>query len=77
MFLRAKREEKARVLEGSDFGGRSSHFWCISDQEGRKILGLQVQRDFKVRTKPQISLNDVWIRKTLIHPWVLIMVGLG
>ena len=40
--------EKARVLEGSDFGGRSSHFWCISDQEGRKRLGLQVQRDFKI-----------------------------
>ena len=21
--------------------------------------------------------NDVWVRKTLIHPWVLLMVGLG
>ena len=51
-FFIANRGEKARVLEGSDFGERSSHFWCISDQEGRKRLGLQVQRDFKVRTKP-------------------------
>ena len=37
----------------------------------------KIQRDLKVRTKPYIFLNDVWVRKTLIHPWVLLMVGLG
>ena len=37
----------------------------------------EIQKDFKVRNKPYISLNEVWVRKTLIHPWVLLMVGLG
>ena len=36
-----------------------------------------MQSDFKVLHKPQISLNDIWVRKTLIHPWGLPMVGLG
>ena len=25
-------------------------------------------------TNPSFVLNDVWVRKTLIHPWVLLMV---
>ena len=37
----------------------------------------EIQKDFKVRNKPQISLSEIWIRKTLIHLWVLLMVGLG
>ena len=36
-----------------------------------------MQSDFKVLHKPYISLNDIWVRKNLIHPWVLLMVGLG
>ena len=48
VFESKERKEKARVLERSDFGGRSSYLWCISDQEKRRRLGLQVQRDFKV-----------------------------
>ena len=43
----------------------------------KRKLGLQVQSDFKVFYKPKISLNDILDRKTLIHPWVLLMVGLG
>ena len=42
----------------------------------RRKLGLQVESDFKVRTRPLISQNDIWVRKTLIHQWVLLMVGL-
>ena len=27
-------------------------------------------------TNPSFVLNDVWVKKTLIHPWVLLMVVL-
>ena len=43
---------KARVLERSDFGGRSSHFWCMSGQEERRKLGLQRTRDSRYEPKP-------------------------
>ena len=35
-------------------------------------LGEQVIRG--KNTNPSFVLNDVWVRKTLIHPWVLLMV---
>ena len=53
---------------------------CLSKilQEGRrKKTKASSAREFEVRTKPYISLNDVWVRKTIIHSWVLLMVGLG
>ena len=52
----------------------SSPSLLLNDQE---FWVKEIQKDFKVRTKPYISLNDIWVRKTLIDPWVLLMVGLG
>ena len=44
----------------SDFGVISSHSLLLSDQAS---WVKKIQRDLKVRTKPKISLNDVWVRK--------------
>ena len=52
----------------------SSHSLLLNDQVS---WVKKIQRDLKGKTKPLISLNDVWVRKqNLIHPWVLLMVGL-
>ena len=40
-------------------------------------LGQRVSRDSRYEPKPWKVVFDVWVRKTLIHPWVLLMVGLG
>ena len=40
-------EEKARALEGSDFGGRSSHLWFPSYQEGKKKAKASSTKGFK------------------------------
>ena len=52
----------------------SSHSLLVNDKAS---LVKKIQRDLKVRTKPHNFFNDVWVRKTLIHSWVLLMVGLG
>ena len=57
--------------------GDHPHFWFLSDQGGRRKLGQRVSKGFKLRTKPLEVVFDVYVRKTLIHPWVLLMVGLG
>ena len=47
-------------------------------QEGRREkLGQRVPSDLRYVTKPYKVVFDVWVRKTLIHPWDLLMVGLG
>ena len=47
-------------------------------QEGRKKkLGQRVPSHLRYVTMPEKVVFDVWVRKTLIHPWVLLMVGLG
>ena len=68
------REKEARAWRRSDFGVISSPSLLLNDQASWL---KEFQKDFKVRTKPYISLNDIWDRKTLIHPWVLLIVGLG
>ena len=57
--------------------GDHPYFWFQSDQGGRRKLGQRVSKGFKERTKLYKVVFDVWVRKTLIHPWVLFMVGLG
>ena len=36
-----------------------------------------MQSDLRYVTKPSKFVFDVWVRKTLIHQWLLLMVGLG
>ena len=57
--------------------GDHPHLWFPSDQGGRRKLGQRVSRDSRHEPKPQKVVFDVWVRKILIHPWVLLMVGLG
>ena len=57
--------------------GDHPHLWFPSDQGGRRKLGHRVSRDSRYEPKPLKVVFDVWVRKTLIHPWVLLMVGLG
>ena len=40
-------------------------------------MGEEYSKGFKGRNQTLDSLNDIWVRKTLIHPWVLLIVGLG
>ena len=68
------REKEARAWRRSDFGVISSPSLLLNDQAS---WVKEIQKDFKVRNKLYISLSEVWVRKTLIHPWVLLMVGLG
>ena len=57
--------------------GDHPHFWFLSDQGGRRMLGKRVSRDLRYELKLKKVGFDVWVRKTLIHPGVLLMVGLG
>ena len=57
--------------------GDHPHLWFLSDQGGRRKLGQRVSRDLRYEPKPKKVVFDVWVRKTLIHPGVLLMVGLG
>ena len=52
----------------------SFHSLLLNDQAS---WVKEIQEVFKVRNKPWISLNEVWVIKTLIHSLVLLMVGLG
>ena len=68
------REKEARAWRRSDFGEIYSHSSLLNDQASWL---KEIHKGFKVRNKPHITLNEVWVRETLIHPWVLLMVGLG
>ena len=68
------REKEARAWRRSNICVISSPSLLLNDQAS---WVKEIPKDFKVRTKLKISLNDIWVRKTLIHPWVLLMVGLG
>ena len=57
--------------------GDHPHFWFPSDQRGKRKLGQRVSRDLRYEPKPYKVIFYVWVRKTLIHPCVLLMVGLG
>ena len=68
---------KARVLCEDQKIGLILPFLLKILQEGRrKKLGKRVPSDLRYATKPKKVVFDVWVRKTLIHPWVLLMVGL-
>ena len=54
-----------------------THLFKILREGRRKKAGASSPKGFKVRTEPYKVVFDVWVRKTLIHPWVLLRVGLG
>ena len=56
--------------------GDHPYIWFPSDQGGRRKLGQRVSRDSRYEPKPLKVVFDVRVRKTLIHPWVFLMVGL-
>ena len=54
------REKKARDWRSCDFGVISSHSLLLNDQVS---WVKEIQKDFKLRNKPWITLNEVWVRK--------------
>ena len=77
MCLRGKGEREARVLEIVGDWCKSFHLFKILQEGRRKKARASSAKGLRYEPKPYKVIFDVWARKTLIHPWVFLMVGLG